>query len=678
MTCFVERLQQKLTELLRDLGARPLSLFCLLLAANAVALPYRNFVHDANLYGVQVLNRVYPGRFADDLYFQYGSQDKYSVFSMVAAPLVARLGLPVGFFVLYLASNTLLLLALQRFVRALIKDPLVSTLALLFLAVTEIPFGGLRIFHVNEPFLTPRIIANALVLFALERLLAGRLWQAWSFVLLALPLHPLMAFPGILIVASSLILTRWQSKKLLAMLSLAALAASALLLNQPLASRWLGLMDDAWRDNVHCVNPYNFPFDWTANDWLRIILSFVVVLTATHILLENGAVRRLLLTMSAVAAVGLAGGIVACFLPYALPLQGQPYRCLWPLELALYPLGFLTAHRLWATRHLMARLAALGLLAYLNDTAWDSPITLLLLSSAGLFGIIVWRGMSVQPRVRDWPVRAAVFALGLALPLWTAIKLGQIVVLRRQLAALLHPIEVLELMTALVDPLCWLTLMMLASGLLLRFGGAGWKFAVGCLSICLASFLIYFVLPNTQFYLERYASHERDERFVAEYLAKYPASGAAPTVYWPVGKIAYLWLDLLVPSYFHTHQVVGNLFSSGNAAEGRRRAQLTRAFELDYLRRHRLFYSSRQFRQLLALYEAEESEPPPGRDDLLRLCQEKRLDFAVLPQEFAGLYTTTNGKLFIYDCRAIRAKWHQVPARGIASLPQYSSMPSNQ
>src|SRR5690242_3396761 len=128
MTRMLETLRQRIADLLRDLHCRPVCLFCLLVAANAVFLPYANFVHDANLYGVQVLNRVQPGLFDNDLYFRYGSQDKYSAFSLAAAPVVAQLGLPTGFFVLYFLSNALFLFALERFVRSLVKDPIVSTL----------------------------------------------------------------------------------------------------------------------------------------------------------------------------------------------------------------------------------------------------------------------------------------------------------------------------------------------------------------------------------------------------------------------------------------------------------------------------------------------------------------------------------------------------------------------
>ena len=94
-----------------DLMDRPWSLFFALLAVNAVALPYRGILHDSQLYAVQVMNRVENGAYADDLFFRYGSQDKFSVFSLAAAPLARVLGLQNTFFVLYLVFNSLLLLA---------------------------------------------------------------------------------------------------------------------------------------------------------------------------------------------------------------------------------------------------------------------------------------------------------------------------------------------------------------------------------------------------------------------------------------------------------------------------------------------------------------------------------------------------------------------------------------
>lgn len=93
-----------------QLADRPWTLFVLLLAINSVTRPYAGVTHDSRLYSVQVLNRVEAGAYADDLFFRYGSQDEYSLFSIVAAPVVYALGLTAGFFVLYLVSKSLLIL----------------------------------------------------------------------------------------------------------------------------------------------------------------------------------------------------------------------------------------------------------------------------------------------------------------------------------------------------------------------------------------------------------------------------------------------------------------------------------------------------------------------------------------------------------------------------------------
>jgi hypothetical protein len=95
------------------LAAKPWSLYFLLLAVNALARPYAGITHDARLYSAQVLNQLDPGTFGDDLFFRYGSQDQFSVFSRFAAPFVHVLGAHAGFFLLYLIFNSLLILGLK-------------------------------------------------------------------------------------------------------------------------------------------------------------------------------------------------------------------------------------------------------------------------------------------------------------------------------------------------------------------------------------------------------------------------------------------------------------------------------------------------------------------------------------------------------------------------------------
>jgi hypothetical protein len=657
MTRIFDGLRQRVIDFLCGLAARPFSLFCLLLATNAVALPYLNLNHDAILYGVQVLNRVSPGHFAGDLYFEYGSQDRYSLFSSLAAPLVARLGLHVGFFLLYVASNALFLFALQRFVCALVKDPLISTLSLLFLAVTLVPFGGLHSFHVNEPFLTPRIAANALVLLALERLLSGRLLLAFVLIAPALLLHPLMAFPGFLIILGWLSLTRLRPVQLAGVLTLAALAAAGVLLYQPLALRLFGSMNDDWRAIVDRTNPYNFPLNWSLEDWVRIAVSFTVALTAAWHLRADARIRRLLLAVSSVAAVGLIGGVLACFLPYALLFQGQPYRWLWPLELSLFPLSFLVGHRLWRMGRFLGRLTTLGLLAYLNNTAWSDPILMLFLSSTALLGMLYWRGLAVQPRDKEWSTLTAVFALAATLPLWTTFKLADFALYRPRLESLLEANDYFYLLPAFIDPLCKLALIVLVLTILTPAFGLGRGLRLASLAGCLGAFLVSFAFPQTPFYSQHYARFAADEQIIAEFLVRHQPPETTPTVYWPCGVFRLTWIELRANSYFEwPHQIAGNLFNSRTAFEGERRLRLVKKFELQRFGGEKLLYSPDGKRKFLKVYGSNEAESPPELDDFLALCREKRLDFAILPQEFKGLYAATTGKFFIYDCRAIRAK----------------------
>src|SRR5262245_53474328 len=96
------------------LASRPLTVLCLLLLANALAAPYRGLFHDARLYAAQVRERVEPGSMAEDLYLQYGSQDRYSVFTPLMAPAVAAIGLEPAFFLAYLLGKAFFFWALLR------------------------------------------------------------------------------------------------------------------------------------------------------------------------------------------------------------------------------------------------------------------------------------------------------------------------------------------------------------------------------------------------------------------------------------------------------------------------------------------------------------------------------------------------------------------------------------
>ncbi|HZY89774.1 MAG TPA: hypothetical protein VFE78_33440, partial [Gemmataceae bacterium] len=68
----LSRLPGQVGDALDRLADSPAALLCVLLAANALALPYAGFSHDSRLYAAQVIERTQPGSFSSDLYLRFG------------------------------------------------------------------------------------------------------------------------------------------------------------------------------------------------------------------------------------------------------------------------------------------------------------------------------------------------------------------------------------------------------------------------------------------------------------------------------------------------------------------------------------------------------------------------------------------------------------------------------
>jgi hypothetical protein len=209
-------------------------MLCLMLAANALVQPYRGLFHDARLYAAQVTKRLSPGSFDQDLYLRYGSQDRFTVFTPLMAPIVSLAGLEASFYLVYLACKVLFFWSLLRLVFALVPEPAPALLALFYLAIAPLPFGGNEIFHLNEPFLTPRIPASALVLLAIERALAGRMGLAVLCLTGSMLLHPLMALGGVLVVLIWWLMTRLRPRNLAILAGVVGLAGIVAVVHEPL------------------------------------------------------------------------------------------------------------------------------------------------------------------------------------------------------------------------------------------------------------------------------------------------------------------------------------------------------------------------------------------------------------------------------------------------------------
>jgi hypothetical protein len=653
MTCALARLAATVQARLGELVVRPFSLVCLLLAANALAMPYVGFSHDSRLYAVQLAERLQPGTFGDDLYLRYGSQNRFSIFTLVMAPLVWAVGLQAAFFAVYLASKALFFWGLARLVRVLVPDGAVAVLSLLALAIVPLPFGGNAIFHLNESFLTPRIASCGLVLLGLEQMLAGRVWAALVLLAAALVMHPLMAPAGVLTALAWWLFMR-RNRMWLLVLGGLLLVAGVCLGYQPLGERLLGHIDEEWRGIYLNVCFYIDPGQWSAGDWARILLGILVTVVAAVGYARSHA--AFLLAVLAAGLAGLAGTFVTLHTSYLLLYQVSPYRTLWLLELLAIPLAVWGLVVLWR-RHTASLLALPGL-ALLAAYDWSQlgslePCLILITLPAS---IIVCRGLGRTPRPEDWVRRSAAASLTVSVLLLAAYNLFVFVLLfsyRPTFHLDTHPVQILRAAPALLYRLPELLAAVALAAWLLSRLGPGRRFQLACVGLWLGYQAAIAAVPEAAWYRRHFTAGQPPRDFVADFVHERARDlGRTPTVYWPT-DLRDIWLLADARSFFSSVQLSGCGFNRGTALEGKRRALLVGPFEAASLRR---FPPLEPWwcTNLCRFYEVDEDEAPPRAEDLFRLSREEGLDFIVVEDAVDGLYCASDGRYYIYDCTRLR------------------------
>jgi hypothetical protein len=646
-------LSAKMSAALHRLADRPGTVLALLLAGNALVQPYRGLYHDARLYAAQVVERVAPGTFADDLFLRYGSQDRYSVFTPLMAPLVRSLGVEPAFFLVYLACKALFFWALLRLVFVFVPDRVAALLALVYLAMSPLPFGGCEVIRLNESFLTPRIPGCALVLFALERALSGRTGTAAALLAAAVPLHPLMACAGILVVLLWWLATRLKPHQMLALTVVGSVAGSALVFIEPLGARVFGHIDDEWRAVVFQQCFFVQPALWTAGDWLRIAISAGVAIVAARTYGRRWS--ALLWALLAAGALGLVGSFVAAQAHYLLLLQVSPYRTLWLLELLAIPFGFWGCAWLWRRGDGASRCATC-LLALLLTTDWNfAPLPAAWLFLGLLPACLVFhRGLGRVPAKPDWLAAAGATAFVLCVGGMLAfdvyiLGLALATPVRFDLDA--HAVLVLQASGTVLYKLP--LLLGLAGAAALLAGRVAWRLPAALLGCWLAYQAGLTWADASAAYHRRFSARAGHEQFVTDFLRARAEPGRRRTVYW-TADLGAVWFRAGANCYFHSVQMSGCAFSRGTALEGRRRGDLVGRFEADWLRREPLPEGWWQM-AYLGFFNVPQEELPPTEADLRALCAEEGLDFVVLEQGFEGLYCAGDGRFFIYDCRQLRA-----------------------
>ena len=334
--------------------------------------PYRGVRHDALLYLGEALDRLMPERFATDLFLRSPVQDRFSVFSTLLAPLLARFGIGGVELVVLAGCHVLFVLGVWKLTEDWTSRPLRWGM-LAFTAAMPHTYGGLGEFGYAEPFLTARSVAEPFALLALWQLLRGRLVPAIGLAAVGAAFHPLIVLP-VLVVGWVWLVMRRPSWAWLG----AALAAIPLLAvaGVPPFPNLLHVFDPPWLDVVRAVNPQVFAASYTRLDWAPLAFDGLVLALLLHSPRTPTPVAQLArATLVAAAMLSAAWVAGADLLHNVLLTQLQLWRIQWPLHLmALMSLPCVLIDcwgRGWTGRWLAAAVGVAGIAVGSNwNTGW--------------------------------------------------------------------------------------------------------------------------------------------------------------------------------------------------------------------------------------------------------------------------------------------------------------------
>lgn len=298
------------------------------LALAAIALylllhPYLGLTHDARLYSLQALNHLHPELYGNDVFLRYGSQDDFTFFTPLFASLTAWLGLEPAAALLTLISQLMFLAAAFLFARRLMPANL-ALVGLSLLLLIPNHYGSQKIFSFLESFVTPRLLAEGLVLFAIAGWLAGRRWLAAALIAGAMVTHPIMGLSGAaLLAALALVLPHWRAYWPHALGALLIIGAALFGL---VPNAWQ--FDDEWLAVVVTRADYLVLLKWSSDDWGRVVTVIATLAVGAQSL--RGDMHRIALaTLISTSASMLLAVFGADLLRIILVMQAQPWRAMW-------------------------------------------------------------------------------------------------------------------------------------------------------------------------------------------------------------------------------------------------------------------------------------------------------------------------------------------------------------
>jgi hypothetical protein len=611
------------------------ALALLLLVLWLILHRYRGIDNDAQIYALQALLRFHPALGAD-LYFQYTSQDAYTVFSPLYASVIHMMDLPSATLLLTVLCISWFLVAAWMLARDLCGRD-VAWLSVGALIILPGAYGGAGVFHFSDLFLTARLPAQAMVVTALVLHVRGWKRLSLSIAAGALFIHPLMALPGLLLlICLSLPLNTallGAAGGLLTTLGMAFVAQRA-----PPAAPAMAVMDPAWLEVVRERSHFLFPNLWSMADW-RLNIQPFVSLVITVLVVPDLRIRKLCVGAIIVGLTGLAVALIAGEVaPVAILVQGQAWRWVWIADFTGILLLAPTALQAWRDKKCGLLCSLLVVLGWtFSDVDGFTCVSIALL---------LWL---VRPYITDRAahhMRWAGYALGAVAAAWVGANCWSILTSAsagHEPPALnkLRSIARLDIPAVVLLGLLWHWLRI----------GRSLLWLTSTTVVLLASAV--YLAPKSFDPFTQSGSPALAREFADWRTAIPPSSSVYLADKYDTG--AFVWFALDRPSYLSPDQSAGVVFSRATALEIRRRSGVVLPLEKPYWKVH----SNMQDSTKPADKTASDYRPLTAKS-LVSVCSDPQLGFVIAKEQvgFDPLTHTHSGEWKdwnLYDCRRVRS-----------------------
>lgn len=601
------------------------SLLALYASVWTIVRPYPGLVHDARLYALQTAATLNPGVLLQDIFLRYGSQDSFTIFPRLYAPMARAFGIESAATALTLVAS-IAWLGVGFLLARELSGTRLALMALGLLIAIPGWYGAHDVFQIGEMFLSARLPAEVAALGGLLASLRGIYWLAFGLFAVSALIHPLMAMPMIGLVM--LFAVRKYTSPLLAHIAVLAVVLTSSLATFLLPTEQAGDVSE-WVSVLESRSAFLFPTQWRLIDWQNHLLILMTLLIGSRTC-QDVRIRHLAVSAAWIGAAGVVLASIAASVPeHPALLRAQTWRWVWVASLLAIVMLPQIVRDLWQRGPGSPNRAV----AVLVMTAW-----LLSGSVGGLLALVAFAiNTQADKRFAEysvWANRAAWSALALAL--------ASVFVAATQLAA--YPLDSnreamwIQRTVNFVGPTasaliivvaCWLV----ASSVRNRLGGL----ALALLAMVASSIAAPRAVRNwsTQSY-----SGTVYEAF-APWRTIIPQSAE---VLW-AGDATATWLVLERRSYFSPDQLAGLLYSPGMTPELQRRATALSAF------------ASPDWWTMADL--RKEARPKDLTAEILAAaCYAPGLDFLVSNTDLGNAVSTVRrpGReldMYLYDCRAI-------------------------